>query len=517
MMIIHNVMMRVRLWPMCAVALIFLLPLSSFPHNSDNSQLEFNKVYNNLEELENKILFNLDAGETFTEALELNGTILNKQGNYSWKIHDLFDLDVDGNPTEVTSGQYLDSISPINDNTWEWSLSVNISEINCTCNLVISSTNVYQEFIHSSDILVYLGTEHHRPYILTQTLNSGKINEFNYSISFELILPNQQTVDIDGLNEENIFLDTKFCQIRSNICVDNWIMAELNFSIMDDIVTVHIVNSELGVEDGFWMFEIFVKDNFLRNSNIISQILIIDNNPPIVQLSSSNSISESESVLVYAQVDDYFSGSPISLTWTITDPSGSSRGLFEHEFYHNSTIQLTLNNSGFWDVNLLVRDSANFLVRENLSIFVENINPQVVLDLDGLSIGQGDEIILTSGSSWILNASGSTDSPNDIDDITFEWFIDGQKIDSKNPELTNLDIEIDSKTDILLVIYDDDQFSDNISFSISISQNEDENISFAVILFSGVSIFFVVILLVFKIFVSRGSNSFELPKWKSKN
>jgi len=294
-------------------------------------------------------------------------------------------------------------------------------------------------------------------------------------------------------------------------------MADLNFSIMDNIVTVHIVNNELDVEDGFWMFEIFVKDNFLRNSNIISQILIIDNNPPIVQLSSDDSIRESESVLVYAQVDDYFTGSPISLTWTITDPSGSSRGLLEYEFYHNSTIELTLNHSGFWDVNILVRDSANFLVRENISIFVENINPEIILDLDGLSVGQGDEIILTSSSSWILNASGSTDTPNDIDDIIFEWFIDGQKIGSEKSQLTNLDIEIDSKTDILLVVYDDDQFSDNISFSISISQNEDENISFAAILFSGISIFVVVILVVFKIFVSRDSNSFELPKWKSKN
>ena len=517
MMIIHNVMMRVKLWPMCAVALIFLLPLSNFHHNLDNSQLEFNEVYNNSEELESKILFNLDDGETFTETLELNGTILNKQGNYSWKILDLFDLDIDENPIAVTTGQYLNSISPITDNTWEWSLSVNISEINCTCNLVIFSTNDNQELIHSSDILLYLGTEFHRPYILTQTLNGGKIDELNYSISFELIMSNQQSIDIDGLNDEIIFLETKFCQIRSNICVGNWIMANLNFSILDNIVTVHIVNNELDIEDGFWMFEIFVKDNFLRNSNIISQILIIDNNPPIVQLSSYDSIKESESVLVYAQVDDYFTGSPISLTWTITDPSGISRGLLEHEFYHNSTIELTLNHSGFWDVNILVRDSANFLVRENISIFVENINPEIVLDLDGLSVGQGDEIILTSSSSWILNASRSTDTPNDLDDIIFEWFIDGQKIDSKNSQLTNLDIEIDSKTDILLVVYDDDQFSDNISFSISITQNEDENISFAAILFSGISIFLVLILVVFKIFVSRDSNSFELQKWKSKN
>ena len=138
---------------------------------------------------------------------------------------------------------------------------------------------------------------------------------------------------------------------------------------MENIVTIHIDQNQLDVEDGYWMFDMYVKDKFLRDSNSISQILIIDNSPPVVHLTSSESIEESQSVLVYAQVDDYFVGSPISLTWTITDPSGNSRGLFDYEFYHNSTIELTLNQSGYWQVHLLVRDSANFLVRENISIF----------------------------------------------------------------------------------------------------------------------------------------------------
>ena len=83
---------------------------------------------------------------------------------------------------------------------------------------------------------------------------------------------------------------------------------------MENIVTIHIDQNQLDVEDGYWMFEMYVKDKFLRDSNSISQILIIDNSPPVVHLTSSESIEESQSVLVYAQVDDYFVGSPISLT-----------------------------------------------------------------------------------------------------------------------------------------------------------------------------------------------------------
>ena len=510
-------MVRAKLWPAYALSLILLVSIISFQDDSKIGELGSKEVSNTSGEFESQITFNLNDGEVFTETLQLNGTIINKQGNYSWKIIDMFDFDQDENPIDVVSGQYLDSITPTSEDTWQWFLSVNISQINCTCKLVIFSNNNSQELTHSSEILLYLGTESHRPFILSQTISSNKISEFNYSISFNLVISNTQSIDIDGLDDEVLFLETKFCQIRSNVCVGNWKFIDLNFSIVENIVTIHIDQNQLGVEDGYWMFEMYVKDKFLRDSNSISQILIIDNSPPVVHLSSSESIEESESVLVYAQVDDYFVGSPISLTWTITDPSGNSRGLFDYEFYHNSTIELTLNQSGYWQVHLLVRDSANFLVRENISIFVENINPRINLNLDGLTVSQGDEIILTSDSEWVLNASGSTDTTNDVDDIVFHWLINGEKITSSDAVLTSSDIDIISKTNIMLVVYDDDQFSDNISFSISISQTEDENISYVAVIFSSASIFIILTIIVFKILARRDSSSLELPKWKSKN
>ena len=83
--------------------------------------------------------------------------------------------------------------------------------------------------------------------------------------------------------------------------------------------------------------------------------------------------------------------------------------------------------------------------------------------------------------------------------------------------MTSSDIDIISKTNIMLVVYDDDQFSDNISFSITISQTEDENISYVAVIFSSASIFIILTIIVFKILARRDSSSLELPKWKSKN
>ena len=517
MMVIHNVMMRTKWCVAVALVIIILMSIASLDKHQNYIPIDSEEVNYSNDLSESQINFNFYDGEIFASILDVNGTITNKEGNYSWKIVDVFNLDENNQPTEVLSGQYLDSITPVSDDTWEWTLSVNISGINCTCNLIIISTSDVQEVIDSSNILTYLGTNSYRPFIQYETLSSSKVDEYNYSLTFELIQPNEQSVSIELVNDESIFLDSKICQIRSNLCIGNWLNVVLNYSITEDIVSINIDQNELSIADGFWMFEIFVKDNFLRTSNTISHILIVDSNPPQVNLSSSSSIQESDSFLVYADVDDYFVGSPISLTWTITDPSGSTRGLFSDEFYHNYTIELTLNHSGKWDVHLLVRDSANFLVRENISIFVENVEPKIILDLDGLTVGQGDEIMINSGVPWVINASSSFDTVNDLDSLTFEWYVDEVKIDSDKQILTNLDVDIESSSNIMLIIYDDDQMSDDISFTISVSNIEEESISIGVVLFSGISISFVLIFIVMRLFFRKESSSFELPKWKSKN
>ena len=515
MMARHKVMVRAGWWT--AIALVVMLFLSVSNLDNEHEKISLETQYNHYSnELGSQIIFNSSSGQTFSEVLSLNGTITNKQGNYSWRIVDLFNLDSNGDPTEIMAGQYLDSITPVSEDTWEWSLFVNISQLNCTCSIELLSTSSDQTVTHSSDLLVYLGEDSHRPFIPYETLGSAKINEFNYTITFELIQSTNQQISVEGISIENIFLESKICQFRSNICVDNWLTYTLDFTYEDNIVVVHVNQNEINVEDGFWMFELFVKDNFLRTSNTVSHVLIIDNKPPQVKLSSSTNIQESESFLVYAEVNDYFVGSPISLTWTVTNPDGDARGLLDEEFYHNSTIELTLNQSGYWDVQLLVRDSANFLVRENITIYVENIKPQIILDLDGLSVYDSDEVFLIPDSSWILNATKSFDTLNDVEGLSFEWFIDGVKVDTSSPVITKTDVSIKSTSSIQLFVYDDNQLSDNITFTVSISQTEDESISVGVVLFSGISLSFVIILLVVKIFIKRESRSFELTKWNSK-
>jgi len=459
-------------------------------------------------------------GTHFVENLTLNGSMTFDGYNHSWSIVDLFDLDASDSPKLLLFGQYLDAIIPVEEGLWKWSLNVNLSGINCTCQIIISSTydnELAENSVYMSSLIVYLGDLNHHPFIIQDSFSSEKIDGSNHSIVFTITTPPDAEGDVMSLTNEGYFLSSNYCQAPSNICLDNMLPVDLSYTLTGDTLSIFIDQEELLIDDGFWQFYFSIKDRFLRESNFVSSKIVLDITPPSVILTSQSDILESESFLVYAYVDDNYIGSQLSLTWTITDPSGDSRGLLEEESYHNSTIELVLDQSGDWDVQILVRDSANFLVIKNITISVENVIPVIDLNIDGFSISQGDELFVTDESSWLLNASTSFDSNNDMETLQFEWYFDGMKLDKSGPILFDNDIELVDTCEIKLVIYDDDLSSDNLSFTLSVNQISQDDSSSKVIIFIGSGFFAFILLIGLIIYARRDSTSIEVPKWKSKN
>ncbi len=460
--------------------------------------------------------FDESHGSHFVESININGTMNFDGYNHSWSIVDLFDIDANDSPKLLLSGDYLDSIIPVEDGLWKWNLIVDFSSLNCTCNLIISSTSI-NDNQYFSNLLIYLGDKNHFPYIAPNSVTHEKIDQANNSITFTVINPsNNQNDAINSLNHD-IILHSSFCQAPSNICLDNPTPISLNFTSNGEQLTVYIDQDELSIDDGYWLFDLSIQDQYLRNSNTITSRLVLDLNPPNVELTSKSTVYESESFLVYAYIDDYFIGSQMSLTWTITDPSGNSRGLLDEESYHNSTIELVLEQSGYWDIQLLVRDSANFIVVENISVLVYNVIPIVDLSIDGLFISHGDQIFISPGSSWTLNASTCFDSVNDIDSLEFEWYLDGVKLEHTGPILSETDINLGSSKEIMLTISDDDMDSESLSFTLSPNPSVDDGFSSKAIIYIGMGLAFLITFAVLIILLMRNSSSIELPKWNPKN
>ena len=464
--------------------------------------------------------FNDIDGTHFTDSIDTNGTMTFDGNNHSWSVVDLFDIDENSEPKLLLSGEYFNSITPIEDGLWEWNLNFNLTNINCTCELIVSS---FSESVDgnmnqiTSKLMVYLGDSNHQPFIMHDSVSSEKMDNENHTITFTVITPYINQVNpIQSINS-GLMLYSSYCQAPSNVCLDNPIQTELNFTFDNNFLSVIVNQKELSLSDGYWSFDFSIKDQFLRDSNSVSSRIILDDTAPSVVLTSKSNILESESFLVYASIDDYFIGSPLSLTWTITDPQGSSRGLLNEESYHNSTIELTFDQSGDWDVQILVRDSANFIVVENLTISVENVVPIINLNLDGLYVSNGADLFILKDSHWLLNASSSIDTSNDIETLTYEWYHNGMILSKTGSTLSDQDVKIDSSSEIRLVISDDDMQSDEIIFHMSVSESTNDESSSKVLLYSGLGFLVLSSIVGLLLFSRRDSADIELPKWKSKN
>lgn len=487
----------------CLLFVSYLVPNTEaeISNSPDTSFIEFDDLH----------------GSHFLHSVDLNGTMNFDGNNYSWLIVDLFDLDANDIPKQLLFGSYFNTIIPVQEGLWKWNLNVNVSSLNCTCKLIISSIS-NSGVKYSSDLIIYLGINNHNPYIVPDSVSNDKIDQANNSVTFKLVTPANNQVNNIGILSQDMSIISSYCQAPSNVCLDSPKSIDLNFTYDGDYLTVFIDQDEKSIDDGYWLFDISLQDQYLRNSNTISSRLVLDINPPFVELTSKSQVRESESFLVYANIEDYFVGSQMSLTWTITDPNGNSRGLLDEESYHNSTIELVLEESGYWDVQLLVRDSANFIVIQNISILVFNAVPIVDLSIDGLFISNGDQIYVSPGSAWSLNASTSFDTINDIDYLEYEWYLDGVKLNKSDPVLSEDDITINSNNEIMLIVYDDDMDSESLTFSLSVMPVVDDSSASKAIMFVGFGIGFLVAFAFLILLLMRGSRkTIELPKWKPKN
>jgi hypothetical protein len=169
-----------------------------------------------------------------------------------------------------------------------------------------------------------------------------------------------------------------------------------------------------------------------------------------------------------------------------------------------------------WTVILLVRDSAGHLVRSTSTITVENQAPVAVLTLNGLLISDGDSVVLPSGQSWALNASQSTDTPNDLDGLRYTWYLDDKIIQSGGAILLPESINASGSQTLRLSVTDDDGTVSELSFTMDL---QDDQVGGSEGLLGGnfftlalIAVIFLSILLM----VRMGSNSTtdSLPKWQ---
>ena len=290
------------------------------------------------------------------------------------------------------------------------------------------------------------------------------------------------------------------------------------------------------LSDGFWKFNITILDKFLSSSNVKSFQLLVDENPPLIEVScdvsdsvsvsesadatveSSPVIFESENISFSARIEDGYDGGDNILTWTLVHPDGSRRAPSNAESISSSMITLSPEIPGQWAVELLVRDTSGRLLQSVHYFEVINKVPSAVVELDSFIISDNFSAKVELGGSWELNSSSSFDSINDQNSLMYTWIIDDKPLANSAQILNSSSFEGEGIYDIRLVVEDDNGAVSQIKFQLLIEELDSDHSPSVLnswILFS--LIFSLLLGGSVAYYALRGKNQqTSVPKWNKK-
>ena len=505
---------------LCMVLPLFQSPLGSANPMSDSHELTIFQ----------------DDGLVFVETLSLNGTSNYPLANSNWFLMNLFDETMN-----VMASGTLSNVMAVGEGEWAWSLDLNVSMYNCTCGFLISddSSNhpsLTHRGINEESTIVYLGSTNHQPFILPFFPVRHNIESARYLLTNQdLVLQVPLILPTGTANDSFVHLEV--CSVGIIFCLDEMTSFEDYIVVQEGReLSLLFERENLNLSDGYWKFSITVNDAILRTSNLEHFVILIDQNIPTVSLScdrseintsvSNNellpeliSIEEFSPISFSAIVTDGYAGGDNILTWTLLLPDGSRRALLPNEFMSENLISVKPDLAGTWSVELLVRDTAGWLVHSSIDFEVYNLVPIIQLELDSFVITEGFTVALVEGETWELNSSKSSDTANDDSDLLYTWYVNGNTFLTGKSTLDSSDFTEPGTYEFRLVVEDNDGAKSEVSFEVFISKAvsaENSNIN---TMFVSVSI--LVLILLIAGFLVRSSrrhmNQTSVPKWTEKD
>ncbi len=437
----------------------------------------------------------------------------------SWKL-----VDTSGTRHFVEITEIFDSIDD-EEPPLTRSFEIEISPDNigpCSCILVVSITDLNSNVI-SESVSVFINPETVLDYDFPPTLqiDAPETDAWHRGLqSFESL-----TTTIDGKepifftylqespsvkctyvtiveSHEGISDSSEIESINSNLSNIYWEDGKLHFSI--DLVEY---------SDGWYDLVVIVFDS---NNDALSHDCIsirLDNNSPIPIINGPEVISEGLSSTTFdatSSYDDVWGIQDLTYVWSVNKIGTVSD--WETQVLAGSDARyfsIEPEESGIYQIRLTVSDSAGNVAHTIHNIEVLNLPPLVRLEIDGLQFTDQEEFPLSRGTSCVIDASKSSDTPNDMESLRYIWRVNNiPTYEGPSRELTWPD-GIDGRFILSIEVIDDNSQSSMISVII---HDPDTNYEFPpsliAFIISGVFLTYSIIRYRTKI------NDAEIPKWR---
>ena len=413
----------------------------------------------NSEPVQSEILvIDQGQGHHFSEGLVfLSGTSNIPLNNASWTLFN--NTDDNQNFVVIESGDYLTEVTPIDQDVWSWSLSINASGISCTCIITLGVNNTY------TSIYVYIGNTSHKPIILDAEVPSYITNNQEIQIQIDAILPPSHV--------GYLFIQASTCKASPDRqrCTSEPYEITTPSQIVNESPILSINQTVNEITEGNWIVFFSISDSALNPSNTYSRAFTVDKTAPEVLLVVRENITEGEMLEVYANAIDNGSSS-LSYTWKIGEPGQQVKGYNSQENANQPYVSFVPEKSGNWTIEVVVRDEAGWQNSTSISFQVNNFKPVPMLNIDALKIESGDEIRLSKEGPWLISSTDSYDTRNDQDTLVYYWKFESEdemKIFNTPKVSSDEDFQSDYYQ-VQFIIYDDDSESNTLEFSINFEQ-----------------------------------------------
>ena len=466
-----------------ASVLLVLLPASA--NNVDNNESSVLLTSNSID------------GLWVNDTLDITGsTNLNPQ-NADWVLYDVTNPYIEW--PILRSGDFFTSVTPIEEGLWNWTLIVDVQELNCTCWLEIGQPNgLGKEFLNR---IIFIGAGPHNP-VISPNHDSTIMLDEPVEISAVATLS-------DSMPDEGSII-MNWCSSPNGACDGESFSEIVQVDWNENIASFTLNATDMDLDDGVWSFTYSYQDVFLRESPTIDVTVYVDRNAPVSSMISPSESNEGDSILIdgSGSSDGVWSNN-LQYVWYVTKPDGS---IYVPETTENNGIlEIMLNESGLHTIRLDVIDWVGRMNSTTSQINVMNSVPVLGMSIEGTDVMNPNSWQFTLGDNISLQPS-ITDSGDTVEEFTYSWYLDSKLVStSQDYSIAELD---EGKYSLSLIVTDDD--GANASYEIEImieseAETENDNWNYgSVVVLLGIVGFSI---LMFSRIKNKDSESKSLPKW----
>ncbi len=423
--------------------------------------------------------------------------------------------------TTFGGGELYENLEEIsstsNRNQWKWSFSLSISETGeCACyvsihtidensNEVIEQRVIFMVSENTSGLIGFILEEDISGNFIDSSMDfKGWVGSYpEGSVTIEIV-----TSITQGLIEASRFPQPSTCTPTS-ITADTETFTNGEFEFEFDI------SSKL---DGWLKIDLISCSSSLSflEGSIYEFSFRVNNEPPSVKISGIDFAIEDDTWHIFdasLTEDPYWGRTDMYYVWTLYRTSHSGFSPIDIKMGDDITsYSISGEKSGNYSLSLTVYDKGGQFSERIVNFDIANTVPIILLEIDGESVTNGQEIKLTNPSDTILDATGSSDSVNDKPGLRCVWLLDNVPLyEGCNRSFSWDEYQgEDYRAELTLEVIDDDGEYSTMNV-ILIHPNEVQALPIVLIV-PAISLIFLIYATINRF---KSNNELEIPKWKS--